>query len=253
LRLRGYPAQQVRIWTSSALDPMRNLLLASLGVEDLRTLARHLEPVSLEYREVLYHPGEALSHVYFPVSGLVSILAVSATGATVEVGPVGRDGMVGLPIYLGSGTDPLQASAQIPPCLALRIAADCFREATERIASLERIMRLYVQWTYASMAQWVLCARLHPIEERLARWLLMCHERVLQDTFPLTHEFLAQMLGVRRATVTLAAGSLERAGLVLFRRGLVTIADRPALEDAACECHRVLLAEYARLFGRAPG
>jgi CRP-like cAMP-binding protein len=109
---------------------------------------------------------------------------------------------------------------------------------------------LYVHWTYASMAQWILCARLHPVEERMARWLLMVHDRVAQDTFPLTHEFLAQMLGVRRATVTLAAGTLQRAGLANFRRGLVTILDRAGLESSACECYQLLATEYARLFRR---
>jgi CRP-like cAMP-binding protein len=102
------------------------------------------------------------------------------------------------------------------------------------------------------MAQCILCARLHPAEERMARWLLMCQERVNQNTFPLTHEFLAQLVGVRRATVTLAAGALQRAGLALFRRGLVTIPDPRALSEAACECYPVLTAEYTRLFGRPP-
>jgi CRP-like cAMP-binding protein len=243
----------VRSWTSSPVDARRNVLLASLATEDFGAFAQQLEPVSLEYREVLYQPGEPLSHVYFPASGLVSIVAVSLSGASIEVGPVGRDGMVGLPVYLGAGSDPLQAFVQVPPCLALRIGAERFREAAEHLPSLERVMRLYVNWTYASMAQWILCARLHPVEERMARWLLMCHERVDQDRFPLTHEFLAQMLGVRRATVTFAAGALQRAGLATFRRGLVTIVDRRALEESACECYQVLAGEYARLFGRPLG
>ena len=242
----------MRTWTSSPIEPRRNVLLATLEPMDLESLADHLEPVSIDYREVLYRPNEPLSHVYFPVSGMVSIVAVSAAGASVEVGPVGSDGMVGLPVYLGAGSDPLQAFVQVPPCLALRLAAEHFRDAVERLPTLQRNMRLYVHWTYTSMAQWILCARLHPAEERMARWLLMCHERVNQNTFPLTHEFLAQMVGVRRATVTLAAGALQRAGLAIFRRGLVTIPDPRALEEAACECYGVLKAEYTRLFGRPP-
>jgi CRP-like cAMP-binding protein len=243
----------VRAWTSSPVDPLRNCLLAMLTPDDLAQLSSSLDPVFLDYREVLYRPHETLSHVYFPVSGLISIVAASASGASVEVGPVGRDGMIGLPVYLGADSDPLQALVQVPPCLALRVEASRFRTATEQLPSLQATMRVYVHWSYASMAQWVLCARLHQVEERMARWLLQCHERVVQNTFPLTHEFLAQMLGVRRATVTLAAGALQRAGLVSFRRGLVSILDRDALAETACECYAVLAAEYGRLFGQALG
>ena len=241
----------MRPWTSVRPDPRGNLLLAALTESDRNALAADLEPVALDYREVIYHPHEPLSHVYFPLSGLISLVVTSRGGGTVEVGPVGRDGMLGLPVFLGAATDPLEAFAQIVPCLAFRIPSATFAEAAERLPSLQKVMRLYVQWTYFGMAQWVLCARLHPAEERMARWLLMCQDRVAQDSFPLTHEFLAQMLGVRRATVTLAAGTLHQSGLVAYRRGLVSILDRQAMEQATCECYPVSTDEYRRLFGRS--
>jgi CRP-like cAMP-binding protein len=129
---------------------------------------------------------------------------------------------------------------------------DAFRAARDRLPSLRSVIGRYTAWSHTGMAQWVACARLHEAPERLARWLLMCHDRVEGHTLALTHEFLAQMLGVRRPTVSLAASTLQRAGLIQYSRGVVTILDRDGLEEAACECHRVSRDEYRRLFGRLP-
>jgi CRP-like cAMP-binding protein len=230
----------------------RNHLLASLDQETLAAVVARAEHVRLEERTPIYDSGEPIAHVDFPLCGLISIVAISRDGSTVEVGPVGCDGMVGLPVFLGGGTDPLEAFVQVGWVEALRVCTPAFVELLEEHAHLEGVMRRYVQWSYFGMAQWVLCARLHPLEERMARWLLMCHDRLGIDQFALTHEYLAEMLGVRRASVTIAAGTLRKAGLIEYHRGIVSILDRPRLEDAACECNRVSAAEYVRLIGREP-
>jgi CRP-like cAMP-binding protein len=230
----------------------RNHLLATLNPATLTAVAARGEHVRLTERTPVYEAGEPIPHVDFPLAGLVSIVATSRDGSTVEVGPVGCDGMVGLPVFLGGGTDPLEAFVQVGCVEAVRLATPAFLQLLQEQPDLEALMRRYVQWTYFGMAQWVLCARLHPVEERMGRWLLMCHDRLGVDQFPLTHEYLAEMLGVRRASVTIAAGTLRKAGLIEYHRGLITILDRPRLEDAACECNRVSAAEYRRLIGRDP-
>jgi|SRR5579864_7807282 len=236
----------------SSLDAQRNLLLAGLPPEELARLNGALEPVTFTQNEALYKANEPLSHAFFIVRGMVSMVRTTGEGATVEVGPVGRDGMIGVPIFLDATTDPLEAFAQILPCEALRMPADAFRSACEQLPGLRSMMSHYTSWIYTGMAQWVACARLHEVEERMARWLLMCHDRLEGDTLALTHDFLAQMLGVRRPTVTLAAGMLQKGSLIRYSRGVVTIVDRPGLEEVACECHRVSRNEYLRLFGRLP-
>ncbi|HEV7664909.1 MAG TPA: Crp/Fnr family transcriptional regulator [Chloroflexota bacterium] len=235
-----------------SLEPSRNLLLADLPPEDLAQVTAKAEPVRFDLREPLYTANEPLSHVFFVTRGMVSVVRTTLDGGTVEVGPVGRDGMVGLPLFLDAESDPLHAFAQVLPCEAVRLDAATFRRVRDSLPELRGILGRYTCWTYSGMAQWVACARLHEAPQRMARWLLMCQDRVGGDTIPLTHEFLADMLGVRRPTVTLAAGTLQKAGLIRYSRGVVTILDRSQLEAAACECHRVSRDEYKRLFGRLP-
>jgi CRP-like cAMP-binding protein len=230
----------------------RNHLLACLREASLASFLHAAEHVRMGERAPLYDAGEPITHVDFPLCGLVSIVAISREGSTVEVGPVGCDGMVGLPVFLGGGTDPLEAFVQVGPVESVRVPASVFKDLVEHQPDLESVMRRYVQWSYFGMAQWVLCARLHPVEERMARWLLMCHDRLGVDRFQLTHEYLSEMLGVRRPSVTVAAGALRQAGLIEYHRGVVTILDRPRLEEAACECNRVTVEEYRRLLGREP-
>jgi CRP-like cAMP-binding protein len=233
-------------------DPARNLLLARLPPDELGELAARLAPITFAQNERLYEAHEPLSRVFFIVRGMVSMVRTTGDSGTVEVGPVGRDGMVGLPVFLDAGTDLLHAFAQVLPCEALQMPAEAFRACCEQLPGLRSVMGRYTSWTYTGMAQWVACARLHEAPERMARWLLMCHDRLEGHTLALTHEFLAQMLGVRRPTVSLAAGMLQKAGLIHYSRGVVTILDRSGLEAAACECHRVSRNEYLRLFGRLP-
>lgn len=234
------------------VEPERNLLLAALPPQERGQLAPELEPVSFTLNEALYRANQPLSHVHFVVRGMVSMVRTTGDGGTVEVGPVGRDGMVGLPVFLDAETDPLHAFAQVLPCQALRIGAEAFRTARDELPGLRSVIGRYTSWSHTGMAQWVACARLHEAHQRMARWLLMCHDRVDGHTFGLTHEFLAQMLGVRRPTVTLAAGLLQKAGLIHYSRGVVTILDRDGLEEIACECHRISRDEYRRLFGWLP-
>jgi CRP-like cAMP-binding protein len=235
------------------LDARDNRLLCCLPEDEREQLLTRATPTSLGLRQRVYEAGDSMTHVFFPVAGLLSVIATSRGGATVEVGPVGCDGMVGLPVFLGGDSDPLEAFCQIAPVDGLRMPATAFRDCLTRLPGLDRVIRLYAQWTYYAMAQWVLCARVHPVEERLARWLMMCHDRVGADRFPLTHEFLSEMLGTRRASVTIAAGVLRAARIVDYERGMVTVLDRHGLAEASCECWRVTNIEYRRLLGIDPG
>src|SRR3954469_16454008 len=206
-------------------EPGRNLLLASLPPHELARLAPSLEPISFTLADQLYRADQPLSHVYFLVRGMVSIVRTTSDGATVEVGPVGRDGMVGIPVFLDADTDPLHACAQVVPCEALSLPAEALRAARDELPGLRRIISRYISWSHTGMAQWVACARLHEAPQRMARWLLMCHDRLEGNTLALTHEFLAQMLGVRRPTVSLAASTLQKSGLIHYSRGVVSILD----------------------------
>jgi hypothetical protein len=169
-------------------------------------------------------------------------------GTTVEVGPIGREGTTGLPLFLGATTTPIETLMQIPG-ESMRLTAGQFRAAVEDLPSLRRALQLYAESTVTSMAWWVACNRIHVIEQRLARWLLMSHDRVLGDEFLLTQEFLSQMMGVRRASVSEAAAEFQAAGLIHYSRGTITIVDRPGLEHRTCECYWVVTREWDRLLG----
>jgi CRP-like cAMP-binding protein len=230
----------------------RNQLLASLSPRTLAEVVARAEYVRLAEHAPIYDPGEPIPHVNFPLCGLLSVVATSRDGGMIEVGPIGCEGMLGLPVFLGGGTDRLQAFVQVAPVDAVRLDTPVFLELIQDCPDFQRMMRRYAQWSYCRMAQCVLCARRHPVAKRIARWLLMCHDRLAQDQFPLTHEYLAQMLGVQRASVTIAAGALRKGGLIKYHRGMIGIPDRPRLERAACECNRVTAEEYRWLIGREP-
>lgn len=223
-----------------------NRLLAGLPREDYERLLPDLESVSLGFQEVLYKPDKPIPYVYFPTTGVVSLLTLMEDGLAIEIAAVGREGMIGLPVFLEATSMPGSACTQVPGT-AVRIPAERFREAVQRSGSLQRVLHRYTQALLNQIARSAACNRLHPIGERCARWLLMTHDRAGSDQFPLTHEFLAQMLGVRRATVTVAAGMLQQAGLIRYRRGKITIADRLGLETASCECYEVIRKEFDRL------
>jgi len=190
--------------------------------------------------------GKAPAYAYFLEEGLASVVLPMKEGRTVEVGVIGIDGVVGLPVLLGAGRMPGETFIQVEAS-GYRIKAQRLKEEFERPGELRRHLQKYVMANLVQSAQNAACNRLHTIGERLAKWLLTCHDRIRSDRMPLTHEFLAQMLGAPRTTVTLAAGQLHEAGLIDYSRGHITIKDRSGLEKAACECYRVVRNEFDRL------
>jgi CRP-like cAMP-binding protein len=225
-----------------------NRLLAGLPRGVMRRLEQLLEPVKLNVRTVLYEAGEPVQYVYFVDDGVCSVV-MTAGQSTVEVATVGREGFVGTPLLLGSDRTPATAFCQVPG-EARRMPAAAFKREVKRNGALTVMLYRYIEVVMIQMAQAAACNRIHTIEKRAARWLLMTHDRVTADTFPLTQEFLAQMLGVRRAGVNVAMGILQKAGLVEYARGVVTIVDRAGLEQASCECYRVIRKETDRLVGK---
>jgi CRP-like cAMP-binding protein len=221
-----------------------------VSADTLAEVLARADAASLPERALVSEAGDPIPHVHVPMTGLVSIVALSREGEAVEVAPVGCDGMVGLAVFLDGGTDPLEAFVQVGPVDAVRVPTPAFQELVHGHADLDRVMRRYVQWTWSSLARRVLCARLHPLEERLGHWLLLCQGRLGQQQFPMAHEYLGQTLGVRRGSMTIAAGVLRQSGLIDYRRGSVTMLDRDRLQEAACACHRVIAEEYRRLIGR---
>lgn len=222
----------------------KNRVLAALPKAEIDRLAQHLSPVNLKTGTQLLD-GRA-DHAYFLEEGLASVVLTLADGATVEVGVVGIDGVVGLPILLGSESMPGNTFIQVEGS-GFRIDAQHLKNECERAGQLRSHLQKYVLANLVQSAQYAACNRLHAIGERLARWILTCHDRVQSDRMPLTHEFLGQMLGAPRTTVTLAAGMLHQAGLIDYSRGHVTIKNRQKLEDVACECYRTVRNEFCRL------
>ena len=204
----------------------------------------------LEQRQVLWEPDQSIRAVHFPVSGVISLLTVTGDGSSVELATVGNEGMVGVTVFLGSRTRPIGRAVSQIPGESLVIDADLFDSQVAGSSKLRELMHRYTHVLLVHVAQGVACNRLHPVEQRCARWLLTTHDRVGTDEIRLTQEFLAQMLGVRRATVTETVRILQRAGLISSRRGALRIEDRPGLEAASCECYRVVRDEYDRLLGR---
>jgi CRP-like cAMP-binding protein len=228
--------------------PARNRLLAALPAKDLKRLKPKLERVTLEFKQSLYEPGEPIRNVYFPTSGVASLVTVMNGDQPVEIATVGHEGMVGLPVFLEAGETPGRAFCQIAGA-ALRMEAEGFKLEARRGGSLTNLLLRYTQTLFNQVAQSAACNRTHTVEERCARWLLQTQDRVGEDQFPLTQEFMAMMLGVRRATVNVAAGILQRAGFITYTRGRITVLDRPGLESASCECYLVIKAESDRLLG----
>jgi len=215
-----------------------NHLLAFLPDADREALVAKLSPVFLNVKTVLFEPGQVVDAVYFPLDGVVSLVTPLEDGAIVEVATVGNEGLVGVPVVLG-GSLAVRAISQVAGrCLTMETGG--FLYEMERRGSLASIVQNYLQALFGQISLAAACNRLHSNEERLSRWLLMSHDRVGADRFLITHEFLSQMLGSRRATVTLSAGILQKAGLIRYQRGHVEIVDRRGLEQTACECYRVI-------------
>lgn len=222
----------------------RNRILAALPEAEIGRLAPYLSPVTLEQEQTLLD-GEA-RYAYFLEDGIASVVVTVENGDTVEVGVIGIDGMVGLPILLGTEGSPGRTFVQMAGS-GFRIEAQRLKDEFERSGDLRLHLFRYIQAFIVQSAQTAACNRLHGIEERLARWLLTCRDRTEANELRLTHNFLSQMLGAPRTTVTLAAGLLHRAGLIDYSRGVVTIQNRAALEDAACECYGIVRNEFRRL------
>lgn len=226
---------------------VRNRLLAALPLAEYEQLQPDLEPVTLGLKQILYNSREAIEFVYFPNSGVISMVNFTEEGQSVEVGTVGNEGMAGLPIFWGTQDIPGQAFSQIPG-EALRMSAAAFRQGVRPEGTLYRLLQRYTQALFNMVAQNATCNRLHSIEERCCRWLLMTQDRVGADSFPMTQDFMAQMLGVRRAGVSVVAATLQKTGFIRYSRGKITIVNRSGLEDITCECYRVINEEFERLF-----
>ena len=225
-----------------------NRLLANLPSQELTALLPHLEQVSLSHGQPIILPYEPIPFVYFPLNSLLSLVTVLEDGSTVEAGSIGREGMAGLPILLDAGTTPMQTLTQIPG-QAIRVKAEIIKQAFDAGGALQKILHRYIHTTIVLGSQTAACNRLHYLEARLCRWLLMSSDGVGSEELPLTQEFLSRMLGVRRAGVSEAASQLVSKGLIHYQRGRIQIVDRKSLETSACECYRVVKAEYERLFG----
>ena len=213
-----------------------SVMLLSLPDDEFLVLRPMLEPVPLPRYKVLYEQGQKIEHAYFLNSGMISLVVIASDGRSVEVGISGREGVVGLGVVFGFDEAPTRAIVQFPGT-GLRIASPTLHDNFAKLAWLRRGTERYVLSQQMQLAQTAACNRLHDMEQRLARWLLMCQDTTDTGSLPLTHEFLAQMLGTGRPTVTLAAGALERAGLIENTRGSLKILNRKRLEDVACECY----------------
>jgi CRP-like cAMP-binding protein len=220
-----------------------NHILASLTPEEHERLAPHLQSVELPHGQILHEAGERVKHVYFPSSSMISLVAHSAQGESVEVGVVGFEGMAGICVILGVDQSPHEAMVQIHDG-AMRIDTQALREEFKRGGGLHDLLLRYTQGLLLQTSQLAACNRLHSVSERLARWLLMSYDRCICEDLPLTQEFLSLMLGVRRAGVTEAATVLQAQGYIQYRRGHIRIIDRAGLEDYSCDCYRIVKAEF---------
>lgn len=227
-------------------DLNRNYLLAALPESVLGRLRPALEPVELALGQVIYEPDETLSHVYFPTTAIVSLLYTMQNGSSAEMGVVGCDGVVGIAVFMGGDTTPNRAVVQSAGS-AVRLELEVFREEFERISELHRLLLLYTQALLTQMSQTAVCNRLHSVEQQLCRWLLLSHDRLPSNELVMTQELIANMLGVRREGVSVAANQLQKAGLISYQRGRIIIVDRLGLERAVCECYQVVKTECDRL------
>jgi CRP-like cAMP-binding protein len=226
----------------------RNRILNALTRPEYERLTPHLEYVHLRLGYTLYHPEQTITHVFFPNRGTVSIVSTFADGGSVEVGMVGNEGMFGVCVFLGSVSTPLIAQVQLPGD-AFRMRADVLRREFREGGALQDLLLRYTQAFITQISLTAACNRAHHVDRRLAKWLLMCQDRAHSGELELTQEFIATMLGVRRAGVTEAAIRLKGAGIIDYRRGRVTVLDRARLEAVSCECYPLAREEFARLVG----
>ncbi|HIK29987.1 MAG TPA: Crp/Fnr family transcriptional regulator [Oscillatoriales cyanobacterium M59_W2019_021] len=237
---------------SQSSSPSINQLLAALPSSEFQQLEPYLEPIFLEAGQVLCEPKEPMNVAYFPGRAAISLVSLLEDGSTTEIGLIGNEGMVGLPIFLGGKSFPNRAIVQIRGS-ALKLDGEILKREFHRGGKLQQRLLLYTQALLTQVSQSAACNRQHTTEERLARWLLSVRDCVLSDELPLTQEFIANMLGIRRSGVTVAAGILQQAGTIEYRRGQITIRDREDLESISCECYRLVQSEFLRLLGSRRG
>lgn len=223
-----------------------NLLLGAILPAAYDQLAELLEPHPLRMRETLQEAGDPTEYVYFPTSGIISMLTVLENGMMIEFATVGREGTTGIPLILGLQESNLALVSQLPG-ESMRARAVDFLAAMSRLPAVAEVMRIYAGVMFAFLAQSAACNRAHHVDERCARWLLMTHDQAGGDEFKITQEFLAQMLGVSRPSVAVSAAALQQAGFISYHRGQMTIVDRKGLEAVACECYAVISDQFDRL------
>jgi CRP-like cAMP-binding protein len=233
----------------STLNVDQNFLLCSLAAAQREMLLPYLEPAFLRLGSVVYEPGERVDYCYFPTNSVVSLLDTMEEGSTAEMGLVGNDGVTGVAVFLGGESTCSRAVVAVPGN-AFKLPAKRIQQEFEQCAPLQRLLLRYIQALITQVSQTAVCNRLHSVEQRLCRWLLLCHDRKNRSDLLMTQELIANMLGGRRESVTVAAGHLQDAGLIHYCRGRISILDRGGLESNACECYRVVEDEVDRLFSR---
>ena len=227
-------------------SPLLNHLLAALPAEDFERLAPHLDGVPMPLGEALYEPGTQLRHAYFPTTSIVSLHYVTESGASAETAGVGNEGIVGVSLFMGGDTTPSSAVVQTAG-YGFRVDRHVLKQEFDRAGALQRLLLRYTQALMTQMAQTAVCNRHHSLEQQLCRWLLLTLDRLPTQELTMTQELVAGMLGVRREGVTEAAGKLQRAGLISYRRGHISVLDRKGLEAQTCECYGVVKKEMDRL------
>jgi CRP-like cAMP-binding protein len=227
-------------------SPKQNHLLDALPTSDYERLASHLELIPMGLGDVLYEPGIRLRYVYFPTTSIVSLLYVMEDGASAEIAIVGNEGILGISLFMGGDTTPSRAIVQSAGH-GFRLRADLLKNEFERFGPTMHLLLRYTQALITQMAQTAVCNRHHSVDQQLCRWLLLSLDRLRTNELTMTQELIANMLGVRREGVTEAAGKLQDAGLIHYRRGQISVLDRPGLEARACECYQVVKTEFDRL------
>ncbi|HYR05766.1 MAG TPA: Crp/Fnr family transcriptional regulator [Gallionella sp.] len=233
-----------------AHDPRQNHLLAALPADDYARVQRNLELVTMPLGEALYEPGSQMRHVYFPTTSIVSLLYVMEDGASAEIAIVGNEGVVGVSLFMGGETTTSRAIVQSAGH-GYRLNGPLLKEEFFHAGPMQRLLLRYTQALLTQMAQTAVCNRHHSLDQQLCRWLLLSLDRLGSNVLVMTQELIANMLGVRREGVTEAAGNLQRAGLIQYSRGKITVVDRPALEARVCECYQVVKKEFDRLLPEA--
>ena len=231
---------------STPHDPHQNHLLAALPAEEYARLLPHLEWIPLPLGHVLYEPGIQMRHVYFPTTSIVSLLYVMEDGASAEIAVVGNEGVVGVSLFMGGESTTSRGVVQSDGH-AYRLNAQLLKDEFFRAGPMQRLLLRYTQALLTQMAQTAVCNRHHSLDQQFCRWLLLSLDRLSSNELVMTQELIANMLGVRREGVTEAAGNVQRAGLIEYQRGRITVLDRPGLEARACECYQVVKKEFDRL------